>query len=244
MKTRVLLSAAIALGIASQAGAATIPLTFTKLIGDTGGNPAQTAVYRAKINANTLTQILSIRIRDNSSSSAGADGQFTGFDLDGIKLSTTSVSFASTAKFLGGLNVFNFGAGTTFTPGTQDAPFDAKLFGTTANGLDVNNTVATLGAFDGNSTTNTNPIFGKVANGFVSLGLGGQISFNLTSPVANNQALYLYVGEVGDNGELLNTSIEVSDQAVAVPVPASAWMGLMTMAGLVLARTTRRRVLA
>lgn len=234
MRKSLLLAAVLALGLGSSTFAATIPLTFVKLTGTTGGSPAETAVYRATIAANTLSSILSISITDNSSRSAGAAGKFSGFDLDAVKLSTTSVTSASSAKSLAGLNVFNFGSGTLFTPGAQVAPVAAKLFGTGPTGNTVNNSVATLGAFDANSTT------GVDANGFLSLGFGGKIAFNLTSPVSNSNPLYLYIGEVGDNGEVVAGSITVSDKVAVAPVPSAALVGLLTM-GVVVASGLRRR---
>ncbi|MCX5662710.1 MAG: PEP-CTERM sorting domain-containing protein, partial [Planctomycetota bacterium] len=146
MKKSLLLSAALALGLAGTSFGASVPVTFTKLTGLTGGSPAATAVYRATIAANTLTSLLSISITDNSDHSAGADGQFSGFDLDAIKLSYSSVGTAAAADALVGLGGFSFGAGTVFAAGTQDAPADPKLFGTNAAGTNVNDAVATLGS--------------------------------------------------------------------------------------------------
>ena len=77
--------------------------------------------------------------------------------------------------------------------------------------------VATLASFDGNSTTSTT--FPPVADGFVSLGDTGKVGFNLTSPVSPNNSLFLYIGEVGDNGEVAAGQIIVSDQPMNVPEP-------------------------
>jgi len=115
------------------------------------------------------------------------------------------------------LAVFDFSpAGTLFTPGAQRAPVDPKLFGTDPGGSTVDNAVATLGLFDANSTTAIPGAFG-----FVSMGDGGVLSFNLTGPVSTS-GLFLYVGEVGDNGEVAAGNIFVSDRAVSdVPEPSS-----------------------
>ena len=67
--------------------AATIPISFTPLTGLTGGSPAETAVFRADLSAVALT--LSIAIADSSFGLGGATGQFSGLDLDAVKLSTT-----------------------------------------------------------------------------------------------------------------------------------------------------------
>ena len=48
-----------------------------------------------------------------------------------------------------GVSFFDFVSGVVFTPGTQRAPADAKLFGTGPAGNTLDNAVATLGLFDG-----------------------------------------------------------------------------------------------
>src|SRR4051794_23898343 len=215
--------------LAFQMNAASIPITFTPLSGLTGGSPAETAVYRADLSTTGLASILSIAIADNSFGLGGASGQFSGFDLDAVKLSTTLCTTASCAASLPGMAVFNFSAaGTVFAPGAQRAPADPKLFGTDATGNKVDNAVATLGLFDGNSTTAIPGAFG-----FVSLGDGGSLAFNLTSAVSPS-SLYLYIGEVGDNGEVAAGRVTVSDvPATGAPEPASF---LLIGSALVLAR--------
>ncbi len=218
MQRRVVVPFAFYLGVvALQMNAATVPITFTPLAGLTGGSPAETAVYRADLSAVALTSILSITIADNSFGLGGAAGQFSGFDLDAVKLSSTLCTTASCAAGLAGMPVFDFSAaGTIFVPGTQRTPADPKLFGTDVTGSKVNNAVATLGLFDGNSTTVIPGAFG-----FVSLGDGGALAFNLTSAVSPS-SLYLYIGEVGDNGEVAAGRITVSDApATGAPEPAS-----------------------
>ena len=213
--------------------AATINLTFSKLTDVTGGSPAGTAVYQASLDGLGLSSIQSISIADNSSGLGGATGQFSGFDLDAIVLSTTSITSALSTGTLSLLDVFDYGSGI-FTPGSQRAPVDTKLFGTGATGNTVDNIIATLGLFDGNSTT---AIPG--ADGFLSLGDNGLLSFNLTSLVPTS-GLYLYIGEVGDNGEVASGNISISDQTInIVPEPSTF---LLLGGGLVgLAFYARRR---
>lgn len=216
-----MLSRRLKIGIAgvtllAASAAHSVPVTFAKLTGSTGGSPAATAVYRADLDSLGF-DIASISIADVSGGFGGAAGQFSGFDLDAIFLSTTLCTDAACAAGLTGLSVFDYStAGTVFTPGTQRAPTDPKLFGTDVSGSNVDNVVATLGTFDANSTT---AIPG--ADGFVSMGDFGQIAFNLSALVSTS-GLYLYIGEVGDNGEVAASAITVSDRPVATPAPAVA----------------------
>jgi hypothetical protein len=214
--------------------ASAVPVTFTQLTGLTGGRPEGTAVYRASLGGLGVSSLLSITITDASSGLGGSPGQFSGFDLDAIKLSTTSVTTADDAQGLAGLSVFNFGA-ALFTPGTQRPTVDPKLFGTGAGGNTVDNAVATLGAFDANSTT------GFGAFGFLSMGDGGVLTLNLTSAVSTT-GLYLYIGEVGDNGEVAASSVEISDRTSGVPDTSSTIIMLgMAMLGLGGVSRIRRR---
>jgi hypothetical protein len=225
------LSVIALLGLTAVSASA-VPVTFTKLSGDTGGSIAGTAVYRADLTGLLASDLVSITITDASFGLGGSPGQFSGFDLDAIKLSYTSVGTAAGAQALVGLSVFDFVAGSIFSPGAQRAPADPKLFGTGPAGTTVDNAVATLGSYDGESTTIT-------PDGFLSMGDGGVLSFNLTSGLSVT-GLYLYIGEVGDNGEVAAGSITVSDQPVGVPDDASTIL-LLGLALVGLARVARFR---
>jgi len=218
LQGRLALAAVAMTGLALSGPAAAASLTFTGLTGLTGGSPAQTAVFRADLSAAGLGTIQSITIGDSNSGFGGSGGAFSGFDLDAIKLSTDFCATADCAAGLVGLNVFDFTvAGLVFAPGTQRAPAAAQLFGTGAGGTTVDNAVATLGAFDANSST------GMDADGFVSMGDGGELSFNLTSAVST-AGLFLYIGEVGDNGEVAEGLITISADPVdprVIPLPGS-----------------------
>jgi len=213
--------------MAASAGAASVSLT--KLTGLTGGTLAATGVYKADLSTVGLASILSLGIRDNSSGLGGAGGQFSGFDLDGVKLSTTNCATAACAASAVGLSVFNFAA-AHFVPGTQRAPADPKLFGTDATGLAVDDAVARLGLFDGESSTLT-------PDGFLSLGDNGSIDFNLSAALST-LGLFLYIGEVGDNGEVAASDITVRDTNRA-PEPGAAALVLLALAAAGLARRTR-----
>jgi hypothetical protein len=107
------------------------------------------------------------------------------------------------------------------------------LFGTGPLGNTVDDAVATLGSFDANSTTNI-----PGALGFISMGDGGVLAFNLTSAL-NPTGVFLYIGEVGNNGEVAASSIMALQQPVGVvPEPTSL---LLLGTGLVGVAARRRR---
>jgi hypothetical protein len=220
--SRLAFAALAAAAFLSTPPASAAALTFTQLAGVTGGTLQGTSVYRADLGSVGLAALQSIAIQDNSGGLGGAGGAFSGFDLDAIKLSTTLCATSACAQGLVGLAVFDFtsAASTIFTPGTQRPPTDPNLFGTDASGTQVDNAIATLGAFDGESTTVT-------PAGFLSLGDNGAIAFNLLASVST-AGLYLYIGEVGNNGELAAGTVTVSDNRIALPSTlALASLGLV-----------------
>lgn len=223
-----LATSAVTLMSAQAASAATLNVDFTKLSGftNTGADTTQIGVFRADL-SDLGFDITSILFQDGNSM-AGNTSQFSGFDLDAIKLSTTLIDDAADINSIAGLNVFDFSAANTiFTPGTQRPPADPALFGTT--GGNINNAVATLGTFDGSlfDTVGNNNQADFVGDGFVSLGDNGQVLFNLSNAVSTAGPLYLYVGEVGNNGELpasitvLHDVTPVDPDPVSVPEPGS-----------------------
>ena len=65
----------------------------------------------------------------------------------------------------------------------------------------------------------TTPIPG--AFGFVSLGDNGTLAINFTTALLTGGPLFLYIGEVGNNGEVAASAISISDTPVATPLPAA-----------------------
>ena len=236
MKRATLKFSLLLAGLLGTAGAQAIPVTFTKLTGLTGTINIETAVYRADLSGLGLSDLTSITINDNSGGTGGASGQFSGFDLDAIALSYSFCTTAACAAALPGLGVFDFSpTGTQFTPGTQRPTADPKLFGTDVTGNNVDNSVATLGAFDANSTT---AIPG--ADGFVSMGDNGILRFDLVVPLSTTPDLYLYIGEVGDNGEVADGTITVTGRPVPAPEPGTLALLGLGLAGFGYLRRRRR----
>jgi hypothetical protein len=181
-----------------------------------------------------MGQIASVTIQDDSSTSAGSPGQFSGFDLDAIVLPSTLITDASQVGSLVRAATFDF-AGSVLTPGAQTPPADPALFGTSGGHVDLS--VATLDSFDGNSTTAIPGAFG-----FLSLGVGGKLALNLVTPLPIGPSEYLYIGEVGNNGEVAASTIDVSSAPVVPEL--STWV--LTVAGfaglaLIAGRSKMRR---
>lgn len=226
-----LAACAAALAAGASAHAASVSLTkLTGLVGDPSA--AATAVYKADLASAGIGSFAAIVINDVSGGFGGASGQFTGFDLDAIKLSTTDCATAACASAAAGMSLFDFVSGVVFTPGTQRAPADPKLFGTGPTGNTLDNSVANLAAFDGVSSTVT-------PDGFISLGDNGQIGFNLTS-LTSTAGLFMYIGEVGDNGEVAGSNFDLrTDPIPGVPEPETY---ALMLAGLgVVGLMARRR---
>ena len=223
---------------ASQAQAVVVGVGFTSL---TGTTPQETGVFKAELSGTGLTELASIRIRDTGGT-AGSPGIWSGFDLAGIKLSTTDCADAGCADGLAGLPVFDFVNNVLFNAGSIDpvAPTDPLagpcLAGTTGVGCEFDDSLATLADFD--ATFNT-PSPGDWT-GFLSMGRLGTLALDLTSAVLLNQPLYLYVGEVGNNGETLRGLVEISD-VPTIPVPAAFWLFGTALVGFI-GMSRRRKV--
>lgn len=203
--------------MALESQAKTVEISLTRLSGSTAEG---TAVFRADLTSLDVESIRSITLLDSNSKVGGSAGQYSGFDLDAIKLSHSFVETATEVSSSPSVNEFNFdSSGTLFTPGSQRDPKDQKLNGTDDSGQIVDKDFATLDLFDG--------IF--FGTGSVSLGDGGSITFNLNQDVSVN-GLYLYIGEVsGSAGEGINGTLLISDTIIADPncsVPEPVKIGL------------------
>ncbi len=164
--------------------------------------------------------INSITLSDSNSRQNGSGGYFSGFDLDNVILSHVRIPAfedpddavdVNDPHVLPPIDAFDFSAsGIVYKSGAQTArPVDTDdvnkpdMIGT-INGIIID--PASLGVRDG-----TGFISGG-ASGVLSLGDGGQITFNLDHPVSTDEPLYLYVGEYGGQGESVAGALSVSDQ--------------------------------
>jgi PEP-CTERM motif len=229
MKNTLALAAVCLTALSGVTRAQTATVPFEQLSGQTGVNGG-TTVFRADLSLSGLAALRSITLPDSNSGLGGSGDAFSGFDLDAVKLANVSVATAGEASALAGLSVFDFEPTSTFfTPGTQRAPVEPKLFGTDASGLAVDPVFATLDKFDAVFFT----------SGGVTLGDGGSVGFNLTAPVPTS-SLFLYVGEIGTApGEsLLGARVSVG----AIPEPETYLLMLVGLTVLALNARRRRRL--
>ena len=193
------------------------------------GDSPETAIFRADLSNLQLLQ--SLTIADSGSGIGGAGGERTGFDLVGVKISNVLIDDATDIDDIPGLDIFDFSPlSTYFTPGDQrpsnhpNFPETTDMFGSVHG--NVNNAIATLSEFDFDGDT-----------GFLSLGDGGSVGFNLTETldignlsetlgVDPESPLYLYVGEAGSNGETLTGQITASAQRINGQTELSTDFGL------------------
>jgi hypothetical protein len=187
-----------------------VPLTLVP-DGTVGG----TLVFTADLaGISGLTQIAAITIQDDGTPVGGADGIFSGFDLDAIFLDIDGQLTTASDRYFASSYLFTAGS----TRPTSDPAMlpNAAHPGPTFGSLDsttVDLATATLQTLDAVSVADVN-----VADGFLTLGDGGVLVANFSPEVPVGATLFLLAGEVGGQaGEGLGASVTVSDQPVPEP---------------------------
>lgn len=215
--------------VAGACLAPTAPVAAAALPVETVGSavPGDTAdgtlAQRVNLGLAGTTTINTIVLTDASAGLVGEPGVFSGYDLDayildrdgGITIAgdRDAVSAPAPAVTEGAARPME---NTTQMPSIPD---DAGiLFGLDAAGV-VNHTPTSLGTFDGENTAGT-----FVADGFLSLGDGGQLALTF-SDAAVAGGLYLIFGEVGGQGEALRVGVPGP-----VPLPGAVWLFLCAIA--------------
>jgi hypothetical protein len=177
-----------------------------------------------------LTSTHSTRLTDVSRWVGGTSGQFNGFDLDAIRLFTSSAGPAPSAGAFAELSVFDLSpAGTLFTPGTQCAPLDPALFGSWDS--NINNSVGTRDVFHWNATTE------PIGNGFIGQSNAGIVSFHHIS-TDTTTGLFHYMGEDG-NEEVPTRRLIVLGQP-SFSRPATLLLLVSVVGGLAVWRRTKK----
>jgi hypothetical protein len=181
-------------------------------VGTIGGS----SIFKADLTEIGLTQIGSITITDDGTPVGGADGIFSGFDLDALFLDVDGNLLTAGDRYFA--SEYLFTAGTTrptslnyMNPSTTHP---GPTFGS-LNSTTIDYATATLNSFDGVSIADVNS-----AAGFLTLGDGGVIVANFSPVIPVGSSLYLATGEVGgQQGEFLDAFVTVSTQPSSVPEP-------------------------
>ena len=220
----------LAVGLSATASlAASVTPNFIYQGGLTNGtSPEDTGIYRADLTGLGLSKIAQITVNDSNSGTSGSAGAFSGFDLDAIFLDIDG-DYTTTGDQINASS-FAFAAGA-LRAGTAPASQTAGALNGSSSNTTVDEAFATLGVFDAEF----------FQAGSISLGDGGSLTANFAPDVMVGMSLYLFIGEVGDNGESINGLIEVTDEPPAVPLPASALLlGSAILGGTFVGRRRRK----
>lgn len=220
----------------APARAASVDIAPTDTLTTVGTN---SKLFSVDLNGLGLSFVSSITLIDDNVIAGGADGVFSGFDLDGLildgdgDLTTTGDQFTPLS--------LAFQAGATRPTANQNqlpnllaagpaGPVPGPVFGA-VDATTINGAVATLDTFD---AVSSDSIFS--ANGFLTFGDGGTLVITFAD-IAITPGLTLFIAEVGGQaGE------EILVRVSQVPLPGAVWLfltGLMALIGF-----SRRRKIA
>lgn len=223
---------AAAFGLTSFLAATAQAVPIALVAGPTVGG---TLVFSGDLTGLGLTQVGSITVTDDGTPVGGANGIFSGFDLDALFLDVDGSLATAGDRFFA--STFVFSAGTTRPTALASEMPTAAHPGPTFGSLDANTVdlaTATLDVLDGVPVADVN-----VADGFLTLGDGGSLTANFGPAVPVGATLFLLLGEVGgQTGEGIGASIEVRE--TQIPEPATLALFGLGLAGLALARRRRR----
>ena len=225
--------AAVCPGFIASARADTVALTLVD-IGLAGGT--QTRVFSANLTGLGITQVGAITLVDDGTLFGGADGIFSGFDLDAVFLdldgnlaTSGDRTFASSFLFTAGTTRPTGGDANLEPNGAHPGPTFGSLDATT-----IDLATATLNVLDGVPVANVN-----TADGFLTLGDGGTLIANFNPEVAIGGTLFLLAGEVGgQDGEGLGANVFVSTEPI--PEPGTFVLFGLAAAGAYVIRRRRK----
>lgn len=221
------------LTVAATVIADQIPLTLVS-----AGTVDGTSVFKADLTGIAdLTQIGSITIRDDGSPVGGADGIFSGFDLDALFLDVDGNLATSADRYFATDFLFTAGStrSTSLVSMQPNAAHPGPTFGS-LNATTIDYATATLNSFDAVSIADVNSGYG-----FLTLGDGGEIVANFNPTVPVGASLYLMSGEVGgQQGEFLDAFVFVSKDPVSTPEPTTLLLlGIGLVSSLALRRSRK-----
>ena len=195
-----LAAAGLAAMIGLSGASIAAPLTLTDA-GVVGG----TRVFSGDLTSLGLSTINSISIVDDNDGVGGADGIFSGADIDAVFIDMDGdLNTAGDRVFA---SAFVFSAGTTRPTGVASLLPNATHPGPTFGSFDattIDLATATLDILDGVSVADVD-----TADGFLTLGDGGVLNALFNPAVAVGGTLFLFVGDVGAN-EALGAEILVN----------------------------------
>lgn len=173
--------------------------------------------YRIDLGALNISAVHAVTVTDSNPFSQ-TGGRRAGFDLDAIGIGQTS-----TTSF--GATEYEFNAGGTRVRRNRGP---VQLFGATASNLDVDEQIATLDMFDGD----TRPLVG-----FLSLGNGGSLTAIYGRALYVDEGDYLFVRGIRGRERLGQITLDVDIQPI--PLPASGLLLAAGLGALLLGRRTR-----